>query len=593
MVLALNKTITKKTKIKVFGILWICIFLIEFFVSKRVTYYDSGAYWTLADGVIDEGLLAYPESFRGYFFPTLISLLKRISIHIFSSRWMLFILFGSFCAAFTITIIIPWFLKVKEITVKRYLIGSIVNTIIFWYFWKDAIIYPLSDIFAMFFYAIGIMTLVNIVKLDGKNLILKAFLSSVFTGLALYAAYNTRTIYLLPSVLTVVVIIIYIYKGKIPSRHKFKKIITLVLGCVIGIGILATPQMIINEHYTGKFTPKVLTEFKSDYQYSLSEWQLLQGMMYERYETYVGADIENQKTGGVIFYDSAGQKIVELEQLGINISVIEFLKLFFKYPLDFIGMYVRSTISYMTLIWNELYVTDLMVDKSINIGICIIFWIIAFSALFFTPKQKALQWIKNTIVSIPLICYIVPCILIIPAAPEVRFFLPLYLLCYGYLCYKIDYKKLFIIIKPFWIRYLVICFLIICAWVAIIGDVLSDKHTGTMLIAGNQQLEQEELVVDNPIKKSDFDITIDGNNIEVVNNYQVGKYQYTWYVYKDNQTIEKLPYTNENFINYTFTGDGEYGIKGFVKSNENDADRQSIMACEIWVNNGVAKVLKD
>lgn len=146
----MERYVNKKIKINTFLIIFLIILLFNYIVSKRIVYYDSKSYWTLGDEVIKNGFLAYPESFRGYFFPCLISLLKEIGIAMFSSKWILFMVFGSLCASFIITIAIPSLLDIKNITKKRYFIGTIINTVIFLYFWKDSILYPLTDIFAIF-----------------------------------------------------------------------------------------------------------------------------------------------------------------------------------------------------------------------------------------------------------------------------------------------------------------------------------------------------------------------------------------------------------------------------------------------------------
>ncbi len=312
-------------------------------------------------------------------------------------------------------------------------------------------------------------------------------------------------------------------------------------------------------------------------------------MRYERYETYVGDKVGNQDTGGVRFYDYTGSKIVSLENLPNNISLFQFIKLFLKYPLDFIGMYVRSTINYMTPIYSEIYVNDIWKDKSFNILLNAIIWIIAFGTLIFQPKEKVREWFKNFKFSVPIFCFIFPCLMIIPGAPETRFFLPAYFLLYGFVCYKINYKELFSLLKKYKYSLTIMFFAILFTWISVIGSTLGNtgQPEDAILISGiEQNFGAPDLV------SADFKVSSKENKIIIENNYDYGDYNYAWYIYCNEEAIDKIMYSDNNTLEYEFKEDGKYSIKSFIKNTKDSEDKQSIIVCTVDVNNGKTKVSK-
>lgn len=148
-------------------ILIFLLFFIHIKLSGEKNYYaDASYYWTIADSMFQNGkfnLLAFPETFRGYFFPTIISIIKNIGNIIFSSEVIGFHIFSAAIMAILWGIILPsLFDSYDKKSSKRILIGSIGCSILTIIFWGDMLQYPLSDIPAMVLFATGVMLLKNL-----------------------------------------------------------------------------------------------------------------------------------------------------------------------------------------------------------------------------------------------------------------------------------------------------------------------------------------------------------------------------------------------------------------------------------------------
>lgn len=449
--------------------------LIETFSNKEVIY-DSWYYWVLADPCFENGnfnIMLFPETMRGYFLPVIFNFMKRYGEALFNSEWILFNIFNALQGAWIVSYIIPQIINVT-CSIKRRIIGNICFVLLIFFFFSHLFTYPLSDIYAFTFVSTGFIMIWNMIKQQisyEKYSYSKIMLTSSLGGALTYAGYNTRTIYLMAILLFFVIIsFLHIKKNKI-------LLLTLVGCTVIGSLVVAIPQMKINNNYRDTYTPRVLTEQMSNYEFDLNSWQILQGMVYSRYETYVGETVEGQEAGGVRFIDKAGNQILYNEKFEKQyITIGEFISLFLKYPLDFIGIYVRSLVSYMTPIWTETYIRNLYVDKSFSFILNAIIWCISIGAIFAAESKKIISWLK---INGPLLFVtILPCILLIVGAVEVRFFIPVYFLLYGFVCYNVQYKQIWHQFKQNPVKISIVYTTLLLLWIAVMGAVLSDSVVG-------------------------------------------------------------------------------------------------------------------
>lgn len=296
-------------------------------------------------------------------------------------------------------------------------------------FWSGLFLYFLTDAVALMFLSIGIYFLF----LDKK-------IGYLLGGVFMYITYNTRTIYLFPII--VIILFLFIYK----LRAKDKSVFLATVFIFAGIILAAIPQVIVNKNNHGVISAKVYTAGNSgDYGNGLFSWQLAQGLKLAEYETYVGVR-DKHSSGGVAFTDTTGERIWREEGIDSQTVIIkDIVKLFFKYPLDMVGIYVRHFINMLNPVWGEMYIKNL---EKVKIHLTIINYIILYIIVYWNigVKEKSIKNIKELLtdsnkeklkIYITRCTLLIPCIAILPGSVELRFFYPMYMLIYVYLIYNI------------------------------------------------------------------------------------------------------------------------------------------------------------
>lgn len=280
------------------------------------------------------------------------------------------------------------------------------------------------------------------------------------------------------------------------------KLTLLAVTIMLGFLLLATPQMLINKQYTGKYSPWVPTEQYGNYESSLQEQQLLWGLTYSRYETYIGNPVD-YPSAGVRYVDKIGEELVAREGISIeNFSYRTILYLFLKYPLDLCGIYARHLVNLLTPIYTKVYINELFDSKLLLIFLNIFMWLAASLHGIYTNKSIE----KDAIVIITGLC--LPAILQMFGAPELRFFFPVHLLLYCYLCFGIDWKELWGLVRKHPVRVLLPCVVIFFAWSTIISDTLQSCQL------------QLQLIDDAPKTYSVENILYSADRIELTNSEQ-------------------------------------------------------------------------
>lgn len=337
--------------------------------------FDSNYYWTIADSVMVSGrfnILDFPETFRGYFFPILVFLFKTLFRGVWGWRILIAIMISV-----TFGLLLPR-IGGQRISNAEKLLCSFIAFFVFLYVWGNFIQFPLSDFPAIFFLLCGIVLLNRVISHELSTAQTMAL--GVAAGACLYASYSTRAAFLYAAIIAGIV---FIFK----ARKEPSKLIVGAIAIIVGIGIVALPQCLINHKYIGEYTPKVLTEQLSGYSSSLQAQQIYWGVTLPRYETFVGGS-EMYPTAPVYFDDSVGVEILRRESANAGgISLAAALSIALKYPLDLIGLYTRHLISALTPAFNEIYITDIHNDKTILILLSLSIWTIAFISFF--PSMKA------------------------------------------------------------------------------------------------------------------------------------------------------------------------------------------------------------
>ena len=449
---------------------WVIAFILIYFLSMQyakyaditVQYYDSKVYWNLANDILYNGynpiyILRFPQSIRGYFFPVLIGYFKAFFNGIRGWR-----ILASLSVGLCFSLSLPYAIKGRGIHSIRELFRTMLAYAVFMWVWGNFMQYPLSDFFSFFFLISAIAGLRSINFIP--SVFLKA-LAGFISGLLLYAAYNTRPTFLY-SILVILTIYLFI-------NRKYRKYVWIVLGNILlGMVILSLPQCYINNRHEGSFSPKVF--------YNLVGSEVFRGIYTARYETYTG-NSDDLHAGGFVFTDPVGKIILEREKISIeDFQINRIFDLFLKYPLDMPGIYIRHFLSLMTPVYRDVYISNIYEIDWILIIVSIFLWLLAGYGLLVQISDNGLK-----VEALWIFAVCLPGLLQIFDEPELRFFLPLYVLCYYYVFVMIDFKTLYREFRVKIIPVLVIILAVFMLWLTLTGSILSSGIDKPLLISDN------------------------------------------------------------------------------------------------------------
>lgn len=459
-------------------------------------YFDSDYYWNIGDSVFSGGfdLFAFPRTFRGYFLPVLYSIIKKVGRKVFHSEMMGLWIFVAVIMATTLTVVLPSFFNLV-VNSWRDFWGLMACCGLLLFFWGDFFLYPLSDMPAIAFMSAGVMLLKRALEnlREGK----KPYITALICGMCLYTAYNIRATYVYGVVLIVLCMLFFYFKEK--------NVIKLLIVCLVGGFIIAAPQMAINAHYTGRYSPRVLTEQYSDVSANLQTVQVYWGPLYSRYESFIG-NTSDYPYAAVNYVDPVGTEIFKREGVTVeNFSFSRFFKLIIKYPLDFAGIYTRHLVSLLTPLFSQVYISEIVTVKVFRLLFIIILWLCwGIYTIYVKDRTKCCK-VKDVIIIIGLL---IPSVLQFFGAPEIRFFFAVHLLLYFYICFCLRWKDLWGYFKGHVIQCLFPCVVIFFAWCSMIGSILQEVQESVQLISdypaeSYQEREVEYSLVDLDIPDSE------------------------------------------------------------------------------------------
>lgn len=387
-------------------------------------YYDAQNYWKYGELLFADGfsLLNIP-GWRGYVFPLYLGICNKLGGR------MAFYAINSLLMAVLFAGILPELMQYRIDSAKK-ILKPVVSFGVIAVLFSGLFRYPLSDLFALFCGAVAVICLQ---KVRSANKIVG--FTHVYAGLCgvfLYLSYNTRTIYLFLAVALMVQVVFLKNNG----IEKLKIIVMMMLGSLLA----AVPQITMNWHELGVFSPAVITD-------NLMLRQIMWGLQYQRYATFIG-DPAVHASAKVCFMDPVGNALIQQEGIETFSSWGHFLSFFAKYPLELIGIYMRHFINMTLICWPEQYIADLNNNKIGYALICFVLFSLFLLALVANSIDKQKIWAM-----FPLL---VPCICILPGAVESRFFVAMFLCVVMCLLYMTDWRKMLFFCKRNWFAVLVL-----------------------------------------------------------------------------------------------------------------------------------------
>lgn len=363
-------------------------------------WHDSLQYFELGQGLYETGFAIgnFEHGVRGIWYPLLLS-----PFFIVKKAWLI----PSVLLLIFFVCVFPrvWISSNKVDFKSRCILFCLLL-----FFWNGLFRYPMSDAVALSLLLVGMMLCF------GKHQIISPFLG----GACLYICYNTRTIYLFPIIVFVILYCVYL--------KEWKAIFCFILCFFVGFLCGAIPQIIVNYNNYSILSIKVITN--RGYGNGLFSWQLAEGIRHTQYETFVGTEDVYPKPN-LRFNDVVGMQIFAKEGLDpTQMNIKDVIKVIIKYPLDVAGIYVRHFINMLNPIWGEEYIEDIHKIK-IHYTIVNYFMMCTFMTWFISRKIKMRDFINKYSKKLILgIAMLIPCFAITPGYVEQRFYFPMYYVFY-------------------------------------------------------------------------------------------------------------------------------------------------------------------
>ncbi|MEO5672711.1 MAG: hypothetical protein ABIR26_18645 [Ramlibacter sp.] len=408
-----------------------CIFAVALLAALHQSFrigglpYDSGEYWSLAEVPV----FGDTPSIRGYLFPTLLSPLRYlgdlVADPLLVIRLALPLVYG---------LILPLALPAcfthlfgGKVTFMRRLAPVVLLAALF----PGVLLYPLSDLPALLM-ALGALYLASR-GFDEQAKVRGALFRLALAGILMGAAYNTRTIYLFA---LMGLVVFAAFRAMNPASRLPRCL--GVSAVIFGALAISLPQAIVNQRMHG--SPGLAVRAVV-HKHSLYASQLVWGMAIQRYETTVS----NESPAPTVFYlDPAGEQLVRKAMAsGDPYSLPFYLKFVAQHPVDFLALYVRHAINGLDVRDGIVYTTK---PSPLRLRTALFnFCLLALACWVAWSIRSRGQVASQTVTrptgaswAFPLAILLLPVAAILPGAVETRFFLPLHLLSYCLIAFRLD-----------------------------------------------------------------------------------------------------------------------------------------------------------
>jgi len=419
--------------------------------------HDANRYWKLADTFVKEGkfsFINYDFPLRGYVFPLIIFAIRKLAVIIGVREAHFYYVTMALVYSAFLSVIVPLFIRLlfkKQIRSVQILLFS---TLAF-FFHGSLFFYPLSDLIAIIFLVMG----VYLVLKYPTNL-----LPSLLAGICLACASLVRPSYLIVFPFFIVwVLFYYLHEKKLKIEHTLIRLISI----IVGIVIIYIPQIAINNEHFGTLSPLIQTQFA--YGDGLFMQQLNWGIEIQKYETNVGPEYPSAP---VIFNDGHGKYVLaswkQRNQVSddFSLSFRNYVNLIFTYPLDMLIIYARHLFNGLDVVYRSVYVENVYKRAYLFRFSNYSLWFLV--SLYLTKKVKFHYSQINDLLII--LISILPSLVSIPTAIEIRFMFPIFLLAYALVSFWIipdllslsslqirTYGKVYL---PYFVIFVVLCFML-------------------------------------------------------------------------------------------------------------------------------------
>lgn len=375
--------------------------------------FDAALYWDMATRPTPE------HSIRGYLLPALLRGLLSLGAALGMGAIDAYRVFSSVAYAAVLTLLVPALCSrfaAAELTLTRRLAPFLLVLVVY----PGLLLYPLSDLPALAFMWLSVGCLLGCRDTDDGTRRARGL--AMLAGLAAAAAYNTRTVYLVPVLFAVLVATLQ-FRGR--RRH--------LAAAALGFALACIPQLLINSEVHGALSIDPAVAYGRSANAagrSLTVDHLNWGIPVQKYETSIADDAPHP---AVHYVDPAGVALLaRICSEGPIESVGGYLGAVSRHPTEFLGLYARHFVNGIDVRDGRIYVTRPSAARTfasfgcITLVMGLVFALRARAAGGARTQRPRLRgdWLWPA-------ALLLPALLTIPGAMETRFMLPLMVYLFG------------------------------------------------------------------------------------------------------------------------------------------------------------------
>jgi hypothetical protein len=400
--------------------------------SDKRLFGDAAHYWSLA-GTFTTGrhfsFYSYTDRLRGYSMPLMLYGVQQIALAAHLEAVIVFRAASAVIGAVLFAIVFPAFLA-NLLRVPT----SVGNTLIFAGFglayWRGHLLYPLTDFPALLLFTSGLLLLPGF---PGQHW---SSVAAFGSGVALAIAANARPVYEIALLAVAALVLWHAIRSTRATSGPHTVLSVTAFG--LGAAIALMPQSLINSRIFETWSPFAHSR-ATDQQPNLYVQQLGWGVGVQRYETNIGPNFPV----AVMFLDTRGLELLGLDRVEDPRSSIErkridlqaYLRLIASHPVFFASSYVRHLFNGLDVAYATPYVTRLA-PRSIPFALAnyVVLALAILGAASLLPRLRPFDqaWHASIVV-----VFLTPALLAIPTAIEPRFLLPLWMLAYGFVAFRL------------------------------------------------------------------------------------------------------------------------------------------------------------
>ena len=366
--------------------------------STRPFYYDSRRYWILRKSFGSVfSLLDYHHSLRGYAFPWLLRLDSDLLHPVTSDRDVVVRTLSLVLVPLLLSVLVPAISREISPATKLTVWRILLLNFLFFLFWRNDLLQPLSDLPALTLMAAGVLVLLRT----------RRVIAAVGAGIAFGLAVNFRNAYLLAAIAALALLVLL--------ERRPKRLAARMGAITVGALLVLLPQIAINLKHYNRLSPLPVESS------SLTKFQLMEGIQLDRYETNVGSGIPR-----FLRFENRALRA----QVGPNRSTFDSLGEYggfvWDHPVDVAATYARHLFNGVDVGFGGSYIEDVR-DRGVVVPL-LNYLVIALALASICTRwirRGSARWTGR--VTWFLAILIAACTPGILGAVEVRFLLPLHL----------------------------------------------------------------------------------------------------------------------------------------------------------------------